>query len=81
MKAHYTERFRKNYALAPERIQTACDKQIRFLLTNLRHASLQAKKYDESRNVWQARVTRNWRFYFTVEGDTYYLVELKAHPK
>jgi len=26
-------------------------------------------------------VTRDWRFYFTIENDTYHLHEIKPHPK
>ena len=40
-----------------------------------------AKKYDEARGIWQARVTLNWRFYFTIEGDTYTLLTIRSHPK
>ena len=36
-------------------------KQSKFLLENLRHPSLHAKKYDEARNLWQARVDYTWR--------------------
>jgi hypothetical protein len=28
--------------------------------------SLRAKKYDEAQDYWQARVNRDWRFYFTI---------------
>jgi len=52
-----------------------------FILANLRHPSLRAKKYDETRGIWQARVTRDWRFYFTIEGDAYYLLDIISHPK
>jgi hypothetical protein len=31
--------------------------------------------------VWQARVTRTWRFYFTIEGQEYHLHDMKPHPK
>jgi len=51
------------------------------LLANLRHPSLHAKKYDESRDLWQARVTGSWRFYFKIIGQVYRLEEIKAHPK
>jgi len=51
------------------------------LLENPRHPSLRAKKYDESAGLWQARVTRGWRFYFIIEGDTCRMLEIKAHPK
>ena len=31
--------------------------------------------------MWQARVNRGWRFYFTIEGDTYVIHKLIPHPK
>jgi plasmid maintenance system killer protein len=39
------------------------------------------KKYDEARDLWQARVNDDWRFYFKIVGDTYRLEEIKRHPK
>jgi len=42
---------------------------------------LRAKKYDQAQNRWQARVNRDWRFYFNIEGDTYFIVEVIPHPK
>ena len=81
MRLLYTGRFRKRYRGAPETIQRACDKQLGFLLLNLQHPSLHAKKYDESNNIWQARVTRDWRLYFKIEGDAYVLLTLRPHPK
>jgi mRNA interferase RelE/StbE len=81
MKLDYTERFIQSLDDAPPPIQKAFYKQSRLLLQNLRHPSLRAKKYDEARNIWQARVTRNWRFYFKIEADTYFLIEIIPHPK
>ena len=81
MKLDYTPRFLRNYKKAPEPIQPTFDKQSLLLLENLQRPSLRAKKYDESRGLWQARVTGGWRFYFTIEGDTHRLQEIKAHPK
>ncbi len=43
--------------------------------------SLRAKKYDEARNIWQARVSRDWRLYFVIEEDVYYLLDVMPHPK
>jgi hypothetical protein len=62
-------------------VQKAFDKQAKFLIQDLRHPSLHSKKYDEARDIWQARVTRDWRFYFTIEGDTYHLHTIIRHPK
>ena len=81
MQARETDRFRRSYRDAPPVIQQAFDKQVRLLVANLRHPSLRAKKYDQNRGIWQARVTRGWRFYFLIEADTYILLDLIPHPK
>jgi plasmid maintenance system killer protein len=81
MKLFLTERFERSHALAPPDVRRAFAKQARFLAANLRHPSLKAKKYDEAKNIWQARVNRDWRFYFQIQGDTYYLLEIIPHPK
>lgn len=81
MKLYYTERFAGNLRSAPAQVQRAFAKQARLLVEDLRHPSLRAKKYDETGNVWQARVNRSWRFYFTISGNTYILRNIIAHPK
>ena len=81
MKLYFTERFRQNYASAPPEVQRAFDKQAALLAKNLRHPSLRAKKYDEAQGIWQARVTKGWRFYFVIEGDSYILRNIIPHPK
>jgi mRNA-degrading endonuclease RelE of RelBE toxin-antitoxin system len=81
MQAVYSARFRRSYDEAPPAIQRAFDRKIELLLANLRHPSLQTKKYDESRDLWQGRVTQGWRFYFSIAGDTYMLIDIMAHPK
>jgi mRNA interferase RelE/StbE len=53
---------------APRNVQRAFDKQLRFLMDNLLHPSLHAKKHDETNHLWQARVTKDWRFYFKNHG-------------
>ncbi len=68
-------------AAAPVTVRKAFYKQLRFLAHNLRHPSLQAKKYDESAGVWQARINLAWRFYFTIEGDTCRIYAVTPHPK
>jgi hypothetical protein len=56
--------FVRNYSKAPQEVQRAFDKQSFFLLQNLHHPTLRAKKYDEAKSLWQARVNDSWRFYF-----------------
>ena len=76
-----TTHFERNYAKAPEQVQRAFDKQSSLLLQNLHHPSLRAKKYDESQSLWQARVNKSWRFYFLIQDDVYYIVDIVPHPK
>jgi plasmid maintenance system killer protein len=81
MKVTYSEAVAEALADAPTAVQKAFFKQIKFLEENLHYPSLRAKKYDEAQDRWQARVNRDWRFYFRIEGDTYFIVDLIRHPK
>lgn len=81
MKLSFSPHFLRSYHKAPPAVRQAFDKQSALLLENLMHPSLQAKKYGGAGGLWPARVTRDWRFYFTIEGDEYRLHEIRAHPK
>jgi len=81
MNLRYTDRFERQYADLPETLKAKVDKQITLLMDNPRHPSLQGKKHDEARGIWQARVDRRYRFYFQIEGDTYILLAVVPHPK
>ena len=81
MKLRFTQRADKDYAELPLALRKAFGKQLGFLLANLRHPSLQAKKYSESLDVWQGRVTKDWRFYFKIERDEYVILSIIPHPK
>lgn len=81
MRALHTKRARNQFQASPLNIQRAFEKQARLLLEDLRHPSLRAKKYDEANDIWQARITKDWRFYFQIEGDTYLILSIIPHPK
>jgi mRNA-degrading endonuclease RelE of RelBE toxin-antitoxin system len=81
VKLRFTEKADKDYARMPPLIRKAFAKQLRFLLANRNHPSLHAKKYSETLDVWQGRVTRDWRFYFQIEGDEYVILSAIPHPK
>ena len=68
MRAVLTEPFVANLIAAPATIQKRFGEQLAHLLRDLRHPSLRAKKYDERRDLWQARINDDWRFYFTIES-------------
>jgi mRNA-degrading endonuclease RelE of RelBE toxin-antitoxin system len=81
MKYRLSARAEKDYEDLDARLQRRDDKQLGFLLTNLRHNSLHTKKYDESRDIWQARIDRNYRLYFQIHDDTYLIISIQPHPK
>jgi mRNA interferase RelE/StbE len=81
MKIVLSDRASIAIADAPASIRKAFHKQIAFLERDLHHPSLHAKKYDEGRDVWQARVNRDWRFYFKIADDAYVIHDVIPHPK
>ncbi|HEY3444394.1 MAG TPA: hypothetical protein VGK29_26825 [Paludibaculum sp.] len=81
MVARFTEKAANDYAEAPADVRKAFKKQLGLLLANLRHPSLHAKKYSEAQDIWQARINRSWRFYFTIQGDAYEIITIIPHPK
>jgi mRNA-degrading endonuclease RelE of RelBE toxin-antitoxin system len=58
MKLAYTRNALGTLNQLPAPVRKAFYKQAAFLLANLRHPSLRAKKYSETEDKWQARVTR-----------------------
>ena len=81
MKWQHSNRSREDYSSAPAQIQKAFDKQVRLLAESLLHPSLRAKKYNESLDLWHARVNRDWRFYFLIQNDIYVIARIVRHPK
>ena len=81
MQLNFTPHFSRSFSKAPFEIQKIFNKKSLLLLASLRHPSLRAKKYDESLGLWQARVNDDWRFYFTIQQDTYILHDIIRHPK
>ncbi len=81
MKIYVTPKAKRDYEDLPVRLQRAVDKQLDFLLNNMRHPSLRAKKYDESNDIWQGRVNEDYRFYFRIVGEEYRILRIIPHPK
>lgn len=79
MRIEHTKQMRRAIQKFPKQIQDIFYKQVEYLAHDIRHPSLRAKKYDESRGIWQARVNKNVRFYFRIEGDMYLLLNIRKH--
>ena len=80
MRYETSSRFDRSFKKFSTPIRTAFYKQVSFLLNDIRHPSLRAKKVDESGDIWQARVNDNVRFHFGIVGDCYRLLDIERHP-
>ena len=81
MKIDYTKSALDTLKNLPLPVRKAFYKQAGYLLENLLHPSLRAKKFSEAEDLWQARVNKGWRFYFKIESDTYIILRIVQHPK
>ena len=81
MNLRLLRRAARDYELLSRDLQARVDIQFSFLLDDLHHPSLRAHKRRGSRDVWQGRVTDDYRFLFKTEDDTYTILTIIKHPK
>jgi mRNA-degrading endonuclease RelE of RelBE toxin-antitoxin system len=81
MRIELTRRADKDYRSLSQQLRRQVDKQFEYLVGNLRHPSLDVKKYGGTDDVWQGRVNRDYRFYFRISDDTYRILMVIPHPK
>ena len=74
MRIELSRRADKDYDRLSRQLQRQVDKQFDLLAENLRHPSIDAKKYGGADDVWQGRMNRDYRFYFQIDGDTYRII-------
>ena len=79
MELVFTKPFIKAYNSLPQRIRRLTDKQLELLLSNPQYPSLQIKKMEDSRDIWEGRITKNYRFTFCIQGATYILRKVGTH--
>ena len=74
----WSMRFRKAFTALPGNIKERARKQLALFLEDPGHPSLHTKKM-EGHNIWEGRITRDYRFTFTVAGDTHTLRRIGPH--
>lgn len=79
MKIIHTKTSRKNFQNLPLTIQQIVEKQLKLFLSNPRHPSLGIKKIQGSKNIWEGRITKDIRFTFQIDRDTYILRRIGRH--
>ena len=79
MKLLFTKNFVRDYRKLPPEIQRAVDKQLGLLLSSSQHPSLNLKKMNVPRKIWEGRITASYRFTFQIESDTFVLRRVGTH--
>jgi len=72
-------RFKRDFAALPGQIKERARSQLAAFCKNPRHPSLRTKNMEGWQEVWEGRVTRDYRFTFSREGDTYTLRRIGTH--
>jgi addiction module RelE/StbE family toxin len=79
MQVIHTNSFEKDYNSLPALIQKQANKKLELLLSNLRHPSLQTKKMEGTRGVWEARISKSYRMTFNLIEDCIILRRIGTH--
>lgn len=79
MQIKTTKSFDEDYRNLNEDIKKRANKQINFLFENPRHPSLKTKKIKGEKDIWEARVTKSYRFTFQIIRDTCLLRRIGKH--
>ena len=75
----WSMRFRREFTALPAPIKERARKQLALFSQNPRHPSLRTKKMEGKSNIWEGRITRDYRFTFIIEGDRYTLRRIGPH--
>ena len=81
MKIKAYKKFQRLYKDLPADIRKKIDKQIEYLVRDIRHPSLQVKKIQGCKNICEARVDIHYRFTFEIIGDTIFLRVVGNHEE
>ena len=79
MEIRPSPQFVKDYQNLPPPIRKRTEKKLRILLESPQHPSLGLKKIKGFPDIWEGRVTKNYRFTFQIRGDIYILRKVGTH--
>lgn len=79
MEIYRTRSFEHDVIRLPSTVQTRFAKQLDFFLDNPFHPSLHTKKMGGTSDIWEARVTKGYRFTFSVQSQMCVLRRIGTH--
>lgn len=74
-----TERFKKDFIRLPDEIQERVGISLERFLVNPRHPSLHVKKMEGAPNIWELRVSDNYRITFQFMREAVLLRRVGTH--
>ncbi len=79
MNLFFSKPFIKKYRKLPKRIQEKADEQITLMIINPQHPSLGLKKMKGQGDIWEGRITDDYRFTFHIDKDIYIMRKIGTH--
>lgn len=79
MKIKPSAKFAQDYRNLPPLLRKRTDEKLKLLLENPQHPSLGLKKMKGFSEIWEGRVTKNYRFTLQIQGDFYILRKIGIH--
>lgn len=81
-----TDPFKRDFQRLPKTIKRRTEVALRLLLSNPHHPSLRIKKVKGEAikgysNIFEGRITRDYRFFFLIETETYILLRCGRHEE
>lgn len=81
MQIKFTESAQKQLVALAKPLQKKARKQFAYLLSDIRHPSLDIKKYKGTDDLWQGRIDKGYRFYFYMIAPNYIVISIINHEK
>ena len=79
MKIARSPRFVRDFEALPEEIRKRAKAKLALFLENPRHPSLRIRKMEGCEEIWEGRISREYRFTFEISGDLYRLRRIGTH--
>lgn len=74
-----TARFKRAYKSLPDEVKIRVKEALRTLAANIRHPSLHIKKIKGTKDIWEARVSLDYRITFQIIKDYFILRNVGHH--
>ena len=75
----FTERFKKNYKNLTQDIQKRFNDKLELFLNNPHHPSLNVHRYHGMDDVWEAYISKQYRFTFSVTKEAILFRNIGPH--